>query len=139
MTVEDAKSVIKELEERGLTKEQICESFHRMYMENTIDLEQFEALSKLAGYELNQDYIEDEKRRQEYSDLSFVLGMKLSVAEEINLFKGLIKKIKDKEILEDIKEALYCLRYTLSEETIEYLQSIKKELIKDFYQINGKK
>ena len=99
-----------------------------MYRDGIIDLEQLDALVKLVKYELRQEFIDTEKRRIEKSDLSYILGMKLSVIEEIYLLKSLIKKVKDKDALEDIKEALYCLRYTLSDETIEYLESIKEDL-----------
>ena len=128
MTVEEAKSAIEELKEKGMTDEQICDSLYKMYRDDIIDLEQFDALAKLVKYELKQEFIEIEKRRLEKSDLSYILGMELSVIDEIIIFKNLIKKVKDKDILEDIKEAVYCLRYTLSDETIEYLESIKDDL-----------
>ena len=128
MTVEEAKSAMKELKEKGMTDEQIYDSLYKMYRDDIIDLEQFDALAKLVKYELRQEFIDIEKRRLEKSDLSFILGIELSVVDEINIFKRLIKNTKDKDILEDIKEALYCLRYTLSDETIEYIQSMRDEL-----------
>ena len=128
MTVEEAKNAIEELKEKGMTDEQICDSLYKMYRDDIIDLEQFDALAKLVKYELKQEFIETEKRRLEKSDLSYILGMKLSVIDEVNIFKYLIKNVKDKDILEDIKEALYCLRYVLSDETIEYIQSMRDEL-----------
>lgn len=138
MTVEETKKAIEELKEKGITYEQICDALYKMYRDDKLDLDQFEALAKLTGYELNEDFINVEKRRLEKSDLSYILGMKLSVTEEINLLKKIIKETKDEDVLEDLKEALYCLKYTFSDETIEYLFSIKGELIDGFYQIKGK-
>ena len=138
MTYEQAENVIEKSKGKGMTDEQICDCLYKMYRDDLIDLDQFDALAKLVKYELKQEFIEIENRRLEKSDLSYILGMELSVIDEINIFKNLIKKVKDKDILEDIKEALYCLRYTLSDETIDYLMSIKKELIDDFYRVSGK-
>ena len=132
MTVEEAKKVIEELKEngmtyeqaeniidkskgKGMTDEQICDCLYKMYRDNLIDLDQFDALAKLVKYELTQEFIETEKRRLEKSDLSYITGMKLSVIEEIHLLKRLIPTINEEDIKEDLKEALYCLRYNLSD------------------------
>ncbi len=130
MTVEEVKQAFKELKEKGMTEEQLCDSLYSMYRDDKLDIEQLDALSKLLGYEVHEGYIEAEKRRLKRSDLSYITGMKLSVAEEINVIRKIIPLIKDEDIIEDLKEALYCLRYTLSDETIEFLQE-KRDALRD--------
>ena len=131
MTVEEAKSAINDLKTRGMTDEQIFDSLYSMYKDDKLDLAQFEALAKLVGYSLNDSFMVAETRRLKKSDLSYITGMKLSVAEEINVLRKIIPLIKDEDIIEDLKEALYCLRYTLSDETIEFLQE-KRDVLREF-------
>jgi len=146
MTVEDAKEAINDLKTRGLTDEQICESLLSMYRDDKLDLDQLEALAKLVGYDLEKGFIEAEKRRLKQSDLSYITGMKLSVIEEIHLIKKIIPSITDEVIKEDLIEALYCLRYALSDETIDYLKEKRDDLRwiiidkrKEEYNITNKK
>lgn len=128
MTVEEVKQAFKELKEKGMTDDQICDSLLGMYREDKLDIDQLAAVTKVLGYDLNKDYIETEKRRLKKSDLSYITGMKLSVSEEINVLRKIIPTVNDEDVKEDLKEALYCLRYYLSNETIDYLNERRDDL-----------
>ena len=65
MTVEDALSAIEELRKVKSDKE-IIEAFFYMYKDDQLTYEQFEALSKLVGYEFPEDFknLTDEERKR---------------------------------------------------------------------------
>ena len=65
MTVEDALSAIEELR-KTKTDEEIIQAFFYMYKDDKLDYEQFEALSKLVGYEFSEDFknLTDEERKR---------------------------------------------------------------------------
>ena len=63
MTVEEVKEVINELKAKGMTDEEIAKSFYYMYKSNKIDLDQFEALVKLVGFEAQEGFLEKERSK----------------------------------------------------------------------------
>ena len=128
MTVEEARTAISDLKTRGMTEEQIFDALYSMYKDDRLNLEQFGALAKLVGYSLNDSFKEAEERRMKKSDLSYITGMKLSVVEEIEILRKIIPSIDDDNVKDDLKEALYCLRYIFSDETIEYLLERREDL-----------
>lgn len=61
MTVEEAKRVFKDLKKKGMTDEDIAKALYNMYRMGKIDLEQFEALVKLLGFELDKEFKKKER------------------------------------------------------------------------------
>lgn len=71
MTIDEAKNAIEELKSQDLTDEAIAASLYEMFKEDKIDLEQFDALVKLVGYELSDEFkamSDDEKKSQDVGE-----------------------------------------------------------------------
>jgi hypothetical protein len=66
MTVDDALSVIEELRKTKSDKE-IIRAFFLMYKDNELSFDEFDALSKLVGYDLPEDFRQlSDKERKEF-------------------------------------------------------------------------
>lgn len=56
MTLEDAKKAIDSFREEGHTEEDIARTFYLMFVDGVLDLEDFETLIGLVGYELTEEF-----------------------------------------------------------------------------------
>lgn len=56
MTKEETEKAINELRASGYTDQHIAETFKLMYLDNQIDIREFESLINLLGYELSDEY-----------------------------------------------------------------------------------
>lgn len=68
MSVEEARSAIEELKAQGISEEGIAASLYEMFKADKIDLDQFEALVKLVGYDLSEEFkamSDEEKKNQD--------------------------------------------------------------------------
>jgi len=83
MTIDEAKNAIEELKAQELTDEAIAASLYEMFKEDKIDLDQFDALVKLVGYELSDEFkamSDDEKKTQDVGEF----GMNEDESDEDN-------------------------------------------------------
>lgn len=56
MTLEDAKKAIDGFREEGHTEEDIARTFYLMFVDGVLNLEDFETLIGLVGYELTEEF-----------------------------------------------------------------------------------
>ena len=75
MTINDAKSVIKELRNQGLSDEQIIVSFCKMFIDDKIDFNALNALVNLMGNHLSAE-LEKMSTKEQKKYLKKALGLK---------------------------------------------------------------
>lgn len=65
MTVEEAKSAVEELKAQGMTDDDLAAALYGMFVDEKIDFDQFDALAKVIGYELTDEFknMSDEERK----------------------------------------------------------------------------
>lgn len=65
MTVEEARSAIDELKAQGMTEDDLAAALYGMFVDDKIDLPQFEALAKVIGFELTEEFknMSDEEKK----------------------------------------------------------------------------
>lgn len=64
MTIDEVKEVIKNLRKAGKSDEEILYSFSRLYFDDKIDLEAFDALANVLGYHLDDKFKKLSKKEQ---------------------------------------------------------------------------
>jgi hypothetical protein len=57
MTIDEAKEAISEMKAQGSSEEEIAASFYLMFVDDKIDVKQFDALVNLLGYHLSDDFL----------------------------------------------------------------------------------
>lgn len=64
MTMDEVKEVIQKLRKEGICDDEILYSFSRLYFDNKIDLEAFDALVNILGYHLDDKFKKLSKKEQ---------------------------------------------------------------------------
>lgn len=64
MTIDEVKEVIQKLRKEGNSDDEILYSFSRLYFDNKIDLEAFDALVNILGYHLDDKFKKLSKKEQ---------------------------------------------------------------------------
>ena len=64
MTIDEVKEVIQKLRKEGNSDDEILYSFSRLYFDNKIDLEAFDALVNILGYHLDDKFKMLSKKEQ---------------------------------------------------------------------------
>lgn len=57
MTIDEAKEAISEMRAQGSSDEEIAASFYLMFVEDKLDVNQFNALVNLLGYHLTDEFL----------------------------------------------------------------------------------
>lgn len=57
MTIDEAKEAISEMKAQGSSEEEIAASFYLMFVDDKIDVNQFDALVNLLGYHLSDEFL----------------------------------------------------------------------------------
>ena len=57
MTIDEAKEAISELRAQGSSDEEIAASFYLMFVDDKLDVNQFNALVNLLGYHLTEEFL----------------------------------------------------------------------------------
>ena len=117
MTIDEAKEAISEMKAQGSSEEEIAASFYLMFVDDKIDVKQFDALVNLLGYHLSDDFLamgteqqktqgfgESEEKSEQVSDEE----VELAKNDETNPFKNKQesedKESEEKEDSEDSEE-----------------------------------
>ncbi len=64
MKIEDAQKVIESFRNQGKTDEEIAGAFALLYFDNKIDINGFEGLLNVLGYEMDEDFKKLSKEEQ---------------------------------------------------------------------------
>ena len=64
MTMDEVKEVIQKLRKEGICDDEILYSFSRLYFDDKIDLEAFDALVNILGYHLDDKFKKLSKKEQ---------------------------------------------------------------------------
>ena len=64
MTMDEVKEVIQKLRKDGNSDDEILYSFSRLYFDDKIDLEAFDALVNILGYHLDDKFKKLSKKEQ---------------------------------------------------------------------------
>lgn len=112
MTIDEAKEAISEMKAQGSSEEEIAASFYLMFVDDKIDVNQFDALVNLLGYHLSEDFLamgteeqktqgfsKSEEKAEDVSDKE----VELAKDDETNPFKN--KQESENEDSKDSKES----------------------------------
>ena len=69
MKIEDAQQIIEGFKSQGKTEEEIAGAFALLYFDDKIDINGFEGLLNLLGYEMDNDFKKMTKEEQKRSML----------------------------------------------------------------------
>lgn len=69
MKIEEAQKVIESFRSQGKTDEEIAGAFALLYFDNKIDINGFEGLLNVLGYEMDEDFKKMTKEQQKRSML----------------------------------------------------------------------
>lgn len=158
MTKEELESAIEELKEAGNSEEDIACSIYLMFSEGKINLEQFQAILEMLGYELDEDFLNMSEEEQKTFALKskndedifnedtiedafeFIESLKQEGKSEDEIASFFSIMYEDKKLNFDaFAKIMDYLNMEFEEEFIETLNEIEKEILRKITKDNIKK